>query len=307
MKSTASGESMTAGIDQDGTDYSYFVQVQMGSKGKDMYMLVDTGAGSSWLMAPGCTSPACKTHNSFGPDDSDTFESSKKDFSVSYGTGKVSGVLATDTIGLAGMSFKYQFGSATETSDDFETYAFDGILGLAMSQGANENFLKTMDESDQLKWNAFAVALNRASDGTNDGEISFGKTNSDLFSGDITYTDVSSDGDWAVACDEVSYNGKKAGVGGMSAYIDTGTSFIFGPPDSVKKIHSLIDGAETEDNISYYVPCDSNDSLTITFSGVSYEISPKDWISPQDNNGKCTSNVYGLAVVDGAWLFGILS
>ncbi|POR32963.1 Aspartic-type endopeptidase ctsD [Tolypocladium paradoxum] len=305
MEAAGSGKPMTAGIDQDGTDYSYFVKVQLGSKGKQMYMLVDTGAGSSWVMGSSCTVKACQMHNTFGPSDSNTFEANSKDFSISYGSGTVGGKLAADTITLAGVSFKYQFGLASQTSDDFGHFAFDGILGLSMSQGANDNFLKTMAEARKFDKNVFCIALNRASDGTNTGEIKFGSTNPDKYTGDITYTPVSAkDGDWAIPIDDIAYDGKKAQVGGVKSYIDTGTSFIFGPEDMVKKLHSVIPGSQSSDGMTYTVPCDSTKPLTLTFSGVDFMISPKDWISPEATSGKCTSNIYGRDVVKGSWLLG---
>lgn len=300
-----SGKSMTAGINQDGTDYSYFVTVQLGSKGKELYMLVDTGAGSSWVMGESCTDKACVMHNSFGPSDSNTFQDGAKTFSVSYGSGTVHGELVSDTIALAGVSFRYQFGLASKTSEDFAHFAFDGILGLSMGLGASQNFLQALSDSKKLDKNVFGIHLNRASEGENKGEIMFGSTNSALYTGDISYTPVGSkEGDWAIQIDEMSYDGKKADVGGVLAYIDTGTSFVFGPPDFVKKLHNNIPGSSSSDGLTYNVPCDTNKPLVFTFSGVDYEISAKDWVVGQDGNGKCTSNIYGHEVVAGSWLLG---
>ncbi|KPM45754.1 hypothetical protein AK830_g745 [Neonectria ditissima] len=304
MEADETDGKFSAGIDQDGTDYSYFVEVEVGSKKKKLYMLIDTGAGSSWVMSSDCDSDACAMHNLFGPDESDTLETSTEDFTIAYGSGKVGGKLAKDTFSVAGMSFKYQFGLATTTSDQFVQFAFDGILGLSLNQGVNENFLDTVADADELDKNIFCIALNRASDGTNQGEISFGTANEDKYSGDITYTSIEEGDDWIIKMDDVSYNGKEAGVGGLKSYIDTGTSFIFGPSDAVKKVHSLIPGAQSSDDTTWTVPCDSDKNLTFAFSGTEYVLSPKDWISPKSKSGTCTSNVYGHEVVKGAWLLG---
>ncbi|KAH6897427.1 aspartic peptidase domain-containing protein [Thelonectria olida] len=295
---------LSAGIDQDGTDYSYFVEVGIGSKQKKLYMLVDTGAGSSWVMGSDCTSDACGLHTTFGSDDSTTLEKSSEPFSIAYGSGKVSGSLAKDTFHLAGMSFDYQFGLTTTTSDQFTSFAFDGILGFSLNTGANQNFLGAVADSHELDQNIFCIALNRAEDGENNGEIRFGSINKDKFTGDITYTSLEDGDDWAIELGDMGYDGSKANVGGVPSYIDTGTSFIFGPSDSVTSLHSLIPGAESSDNKTWTVPCDSNKNLTITFSGASYQISPKDWISPKSKSGTCTSNIYGHEVVQGAWLLG---
>ncbi|KAG5982102.1 hypothetical protein E4U55_002280 [Claviceps digitariae] len=298
-------QSMTAGINQDGTDYSYFVTAKVGSKNKELYLLLDTGAGSTWVMGSSCTDKPCTMHNSFGTSDSDTLVNSKKSFSISYGSGTVEGNLITDVISVGGMSVKYMFGLASKASDDFTHFAFDGILGMSMNKGASDNFLSALADGNKLEKNIFGVALNRAADGRNNGEVRFGATNPDKYQGDISYTSVASKGqDWSIVIDDMAYGGKKAGNGGVLAYIDTGTSFVFGPGDRVKKLHAIIPGSSSADGLTYTVPCDSSDDLTFTFSGVDYRLSPKDWISPKDNEGKCTSNIYGHEVVDGAWLLG---
>ncbi|CAG9980579.1 unnamed protein product [Clonostachys byssicola] len=304
MVAKESGKDMTTGIDQDGTDYSYFIGANFGSGGKELYLLLDTGAGSSWVMGTDCTSKACTLHNSFGSKDSSSLTDSGKDFSITYGSGKVKGKIVTDKISVARMNLTYEFGIASETSDDFVNFAFDGILGLSRNNGANQNFLSAIKTSGQIKESIFGVSLHRASDGDNEGEISFGGPDSDKYTGDITYTStVQGKTDWAIQIDAMSYDGKKAGVGGIPAYIDTGTTYMFGPKDVVQKLHDTIPGSESSDGTSFRVPCDSKD-LTFTFSGVDYTVSAKDWVSPQNNAGKCTSNLYGQEVVKGAFLLG---
>ncbi|KAG6004814.1 hypothetical protein E4U21_000770 [Claviceps maximensis] len=298
-------DTMTAGINQDGTDYSYFVKAKIGSKNKEFYLLLDTGAGSTWVMGSSCTDKPCILHNTFGTSDSDTFVDSKKSFSIAYGSGTVQGNLVTDVINVGGIIVKYMFGLASKTSDDFTHFAFDGILGMSMNKGASDNFLSALADGNKVDKNIFGVALNRAADGRNNGEVRFGATNPDKYQGDISYTSVASKGqDWSIKMDDMAYGGKKAGNGGVLAYIDTGTSFVFGPGDRVKKLHAVIPGSSSADGLTYTVPCDSHDDLTFTFSGVDYTLSPRDWISPKDSEGKCTSNIYGHEVVEGSWLLG---
>ncbi|EGX97102.1 aspartic-type endopeptidase (CtsD), putative [Cordyceps militaris CM01] len=300
---TTPSTSDAAGINQDGTDYSYFIQVSIGSKGTKLYMLVDTGAGSSWVMGADCSSDACAKHNTFGTGQSDTLTISDKDFSVAYGSGKVSGKLATDTISVAGMSVKYQIGLASTTSTEFKDFAFDGILGLSMGSGASANFLATLTSAAAIKSAIFSVALSRAADGGTSGEIKFGGINSAKYTGDISYTSLASkSGDWAINLDDMSFDGKKAGVGKL-AYIDTGTTYIFGPPSVTDKVHAVIDGSKKQ-GAYYSVPCDTTTPITVTFSGVDYQIPAKDWVGAKDTSGTCFSNIYGQEVVKDSWLIG---
>lgn len=301
-------QSNSAGIAQDGGDISYFVQVGVGSKQTPMYMLLDSGAGTTWVMGSSCQTPACTMHSRFGPSDSTSLVASTKTFSIAYGSGKVVGSLASDTLSVAGMKATMSFGVADTTSDDFEHFPFDGILGLSMAKGATDNFLDMVKSEKLIGANMFAVSLNRNSDGPNNGEITFGATNPAKFTGDISYTPVSSDahGDWAIPLDDFEFDGNKAGITGKLAYIDTGTSYVFGPSSDVAALHKQIPGAKSGDGVTYTVPCDNNKPITVIFSGVKYAISAKEWHSGPNGNGDCTSNIYGHEVVKGQWLLGDL-
>ncbi|KAK2027455.1 eukaryotic aspartyl protease [Colletotrichum zoysiae] len=295
-----------ASVAQDGTDFSYFAQVKLGNNKKPMWMLMDTGAGTSWVMGSSCKSTACEKHGSFGPPDSTTYRATGETFSVAYGSGSVKGDKVNDTLSFAGMNFNFKFGVANETSDDFNHFPFDGILGLSMAGGETDNFMQVVKNAAQLPANIFCVYLSRAADGPNTSEISFGVCNPDKYTGDITYTGVGNNlGDWAVPLDGIAYDGLKSGAAGKLAYIDTGTSYVFGPKDDVAAFHKNIPGSTADEaGTTYKVPCDSNKDVTYSFSNVSYVISAKDWRGVPGADGTCTSNIYGHEVVTGAWLLG---
>lgn len=296
----------SVGIDQDGTDFAYFIDVDFGSTGKTMYMLCDTGAGTTWVMGKDCDSTACGMHTTWDPSESTTLSETDYSFSIAYGTGKVSGALVEDKISVAGIEVTMEFGVADTTSSDFEHFAFDGILGLAMTKGATDNFMGSLQEDKLLKSNVFSFDLNRAEDGSNTGELTFGGIDSSRYTGDITYTSVdsSANGEWAIMLDDMGYDGTNAGVTDKLAYIDTGTTYAFGPSDDVAALHELIPGANSTDGVTYTAPCDSNRSMSMTFSGVDHDISVKDWLSDPSSSGVCTSNIYGQEVVSGGWLVG---
>jgi hypothetical protein len=298
----------SAGINQDGTDFSYFAQVLVGSENTPRYMLLDTGAGTSWLMGSMCTSPACKNHNTFGPTDSKTYDLLPGgSFSIGYGTGQVSGLLANDTISFAGMKLTMTLGIANQTSNDFNNYPMDGILGLSQMQTDGQpNFIQTLVASNSLKSNVFGMSLNRNSDGPNTGEINFGAPDTSKFSGSLSYTPVSTnaEADWAIPMDNIGLGDKQSTVSGRLGYIDTGTSYIFAPQEDAEAFHALIPGSSVgKDGATYTVPCSTTDPITITFSGVTYSIASEDWVGPS-RNGVCTSNIYGMPVVEGGWLLG---
>ncbi|KAF7913125.1 uncharacterized protein EAE98_011676 [Botrytis deweyae] len=305
---TAATPSQTnsAGILQTGTDFSYFAQVELGSKNDPLLMLLDTGAGTSWVMGPDCTSSACKTRASFGAADSATYKAVNMDLDIAYGSGHVTGTYATDTINFAGMSLPLTLGIANKTSDQFNSFPFSGILGLSQQTGPVPNFLQTVVSSKSLKANVFGMDLNRASDGTNTGEINFGAPDTSRYSGDLSYTSVAKNGPnhWALSLDSVGVGNTQLSTTGRLGYLDSGTSYIFGQPTDVIAFHALVPDAVTTDNNTWTVPCSTTTSISFTFSGVTYNVSSVDWVGPSVD-GVCTSNVYAVAVVDtNSWLIG---
>ncbi|KAI1825681.1 aspartic peptidase domain-containing protein [Xylaria intraflava] len=291
----------SAGIDQDGADYSYFAEVKLGSKGKQLYMLLDTGASTTWVMGSSCTSKSCLIHNTFGPNDSTTYNDTGEPYNVEYGTGSVHGHIAQDTLSLAGLSVTFPFGVANSTSDQFTQFPFDGILGLSTS---SDTWLSTVKQAKLIDANIFGVSLSRSSDNTNDGEIMFGATDPDKYTGDITYASVKSNSAWTIPLDDVMVSGKSAGLTGRSAYIDTGTSFVFGPPADVETMYKLIPGSSSTDGSTYTIPCDTDSQIAFTFSGKSWTVSSKDFVSAPSSNGACTGNIYGTEYIPGGWLLG---
>ncbi|TVY31934.1 Aspartic-type endopeptidase [Lachnellula subtilissima] len=295
----------SAGIDQDGTDFSYFAEVKLGSANKPVYLLLDTGAGTTWVMGPSCTSGPCKTHDSFGSSDSKTFKDLSTPFSISYGSGNVTGSMAQDSLSIAGMSFTAAIGIASTVSDQFNTFPIDGILGLSLSKSDGQNFWETLAASKTLKSNMVGLAIDRASDGPNTGVINFGSPDTSRFSGSLDYFPSESNlsDDWAVNITNVGVGTTQIGISSMG-YIDTGTSFIFAPPADAKKLHASIDGATSSDDSTYTVPCTTTTPLTFSFGQSTYSVPSKDWVSAEAN-GVCTSNVYGVGVVDdNSWLIG---
>jgi len=307
---TAANPSQTnsAGIDQDGTDFSYFAVVKFGSASTPLYLLLDTGASTTWVMGPSCTTNACQTHDSFGTGDSTTLRTTTEPFEVAYGAGNVNGTLASDSVSIAGMMFQMTFGIANYTSSDFQNFPIDGILGLSLAKSSTPSFVQTLVASKALKSNLFGMSLNRASNGPNTGEINFGAPDTSKYSGNLNYFPVSSngEGDWAIPMGNVGFGNTQSGITGKLAYIDTGTSYIFCPPDQAATFYGIVPGSKilsTGTTVTYSVPCDTTTVLTFTFGSATYSVLAKDWIGPEVN-GVCTGNVYGHAVVPDAWLLG---
>lgn len=293
------------GISQDGHDYTYFVQAEIGSAKQKMYMLLDTGAGTTWLMGSDCTTEPCKIHDTWDSSTSQTYEGTEQNFSVHYGSGTVKGINAQDSISLGGIDVTMQFGVAHETSKDFKHFPFDGILGMSMTKGKSDNFPLMLKDSNELESNVFSVHLDRGTSDENRGELLLGGINDKKYTGELGYTNIVKDTkDWAIPLDGVGIDDQTAGVKAKLGYIDTGTSFIFASRDDVKALHELIPGATSGDGVNWRVPCDTKKRVAFTFSGKRYTVAPEDYLSASPGGGLCKSNIYGQEVVSDGWLLG---
>jgi hypothetical protein len=299
----------SAGLDQDGLDYSYFAEVYLGTEANPYYLLLDCGAQQTWVMGSNCTSEPCLTHNTFGPANSTTYTAVDYPWSATYGQGSSNGTSANDTASLAGLKVPLTMGIATIASNDFNSFPIDGILGLAQGSVHYPSFLSALASSKLLPSTVFGVSLNSAGDGPNTGEVNFGAPDTSKYSGDLTYASSTSTVQWVVPVTYVGVVGNTTAIAEQSAYIDTGTSFVYGAPENVATLHSMIPGAQSTDGVQWYVPCTTNTSVIFNIGGVPFNVSASDWVGSAINeplvNGNCPSLIVGQEIVGiTGWLLG---
>jgi hypothetical protein len=301
-------QTLAAPVDQDGDDYSYFTEIEIGSSNTKMYVLIDTGASGTWVMGSNCKSKACLVHNTFDPSSSTTYKSTGDVLDFQYGSGTVSGVYGTDTLSLAGFDINMKIGVANITSDDFLGFPIDGILGFSRAGQTSPGLMDALVSNKIITSKIFCIHLNRNSDGTNDGEISFGAVDTSKYTGSINYSPLAQDdGSWTIAIDKIAAGTTNTGVTGAIAYIDTGTSYACVSASAAKLLHSVIPGSSTNSGGYWLVPCDTKINLSFTFSGVTYNIPPEDWIA-SGSGDLCFSNFYPKNCLENenAWLLGDL-
>ncbi|KAK5070684.1 hypothetical protein LTR70_010586 [Exophiala xenobiotica] len=296
-------------IDQDGSDYSYFSTMQFGSKGQEMYMLIDTGSANTWVFSSDCEATTCSIHNTFGKEDSTTLEATTEPWDLSYGTGDVSGVVATDTLAFANFTVQMGFGLAVNASDDFNNYPMDGILGLGRrtsDQLGTPTIMDILSADKLISSNKIGVHLHRAEDGTKDGEIVFGGIDTDKFSGTLSYTETSNNDAWEIPVQDMLVNGQPCNFTDRTAIIDTGTTFILMPPADAAALHDLIPGSATSGE-GFTLPCSTTVKLEVSINGKLYAVSPKDYIGNPTSSGSstCGSTIIGhQAFGDQQWILG---
>ncbi|KAF2117812.1 aspartic peptidase domain-containing protein [Lophiotrema nucula] len=287
------------------------VAVKFGESTEEYHLLLDSAASNTWVMSEKCTTDACSTHNSFGNGDSSTLKTEDTTFSITYGTGSVSGTLGTDDVHISSISTSLTFGLASNVSDEFSSYPMDGILGIGRGDNSDgtikaPTLMDALSSSGSIKSKIFAIHLSRTADGLNDGELNLGELNKDRYDGDINYipTVANENGFWEIPVDDAGIEGTLLGLKGRSAILDSGTSFILMPePDGVA-LHKLIDGSK-QSGETFTVPCSTTTPIQISFNGQSYNVSTADYIGGKMDDGSCKSNIIGRQTFgESQWLVG---
>ncbi|KXG52530.1 Peptidase A1 [Penicillium griseofulvum] len=307
----------SAPLNQDGTDYSYFSPVYVGSEKKEMWMAIDTGAPNTWVYDSSCNMDVCERHHKFDKSSSTSYTTDGSTFSLYYGSGRVDGKMGKDTISIAGLEVTQTFGQANNISENFQSYPFDGILGLGRSHTEGWNLPSFMDlvaDKKLIKSNLVGFSLSRSVDGGKDGEINFGGVDTTKFDGTISYT-ATKGKTWSIPLDDAYVNGKSCNFSGKSATIDTGTTYLMIPPSDAETLFSLVPDSSklpdsphqpADDQDNYLIPCNSTSTIEFEFSGVKYNVSPKDYVGKPNgtNSDYCVSTIVGYASNGATWLVG---
>jgi hypothetical protein len=188
----------------------------------------------------------------------------------------------------------------------------DGILGIGRGSKIKGNIeapqvMDVLTSSNLIGAKLYGVYLNRAEDSLYDGEFNLGEPNKDLYDGDLNQIPLveNDKGFWEIKVDDAGVRDVDLGISGRSAFIDTGTSFMFLPEPDARSIHESISGY-TSSGENFYVPCDTDDVIWIAFGGQKYNISAADWVGDEDEDvGGCRSNIIGRQTFgETQWLVG---
>lgn len=312
---TTSGDTGTALVDQDGHDISYYIEVKIGTIGDKSTnttynLVVDTGSFYTWVYGVSCTSSDCAAHSRLDPSDSSSINVTSDQFSISYTSGSVQGMIAIDTLSYAGFSSPMHFGLASTVDSSFADFPIDGIMGLPGKDKSPDSFpgvINTLFNQSLISERVFGINLGRGSNENDEGSFTIGGIDSSKYTGDIVYTPSIANSDfWELEVGGTFINDFEVDFGGSrTAIIDTGTTLLIMAPDDALKLHSHISGSQT-DGSNFVIPCNTTMLLQFEFNGVKWTVSPEDYIGNvySESDGTCISNIQGIQFSDNRWIFG---
>jgi len=234
---------------------------------------------------------------------------------INYGSGSVVGIVSQDTVTFGGFTVPQQtFLAVTETNLSLLTFGISGIMGLGFEaiSGLNATpFWAELNDTNQLSAPIMSIYLQRyiasAQYSESGGTLTLGGTDTSLYTGDIDYNDMPSGAVpsyWLQEVKNLTVHGSEIIVNSTNgvAAIDTGTTLIGAPTNYVEEIWGAVPGSEAltgEYQGMYAYPCSTDLSISVSFGGISWQISNADmsiadFTTTEDSGSMCVGAIFDL-------------
>ncbi|KAI0083858.1 aspartic peptidase domain-containing protein [Irpex rosettiformis] len=265
--------------------------IDVGTPPQTFTVLFDTGSSDIFLPGPNCNSAACNGHQS----------------------GSVQGRQYADKVSFGDLTTTTQaLGAATVYSTNFgaNTFPPDGMVGMAYQSISRFNsppLFQSLAQNNTLP-PIFSFKMTES-----DSELLLGGADQSLYSGSFTYTPVTTQGFWQVTLGSVNVNSTAvASLRNVQSIIDTGTTLILAPYKQAKAFYASIPGSKNAvasvGNGFYTFPCSSTQTVSLTYSGRSFNIDPQHFnlgrVDPGSNDcvGAIVGTSFNFWIVGGTFL-----
>ncbi|KAL1661371.1 aspartic peptidase domain-containing protein, partial [Schizophyllum commune] len=268
---------------------TYTLSVGVGSPATDYTLLIDTGSSNTWVGAD-------KKYK-----ETSTSKSTGHKFNVSYGSGKVSGTEYTDQVTLGDdLVIKSQSIGVASSAQGFNDV--DGILGIGpvdLTQGtvASTSSVPTVTDNLYKQGTIPTESIGifyqptTSTEEVANGEMTFGGTDDERFTGQITYTPITSTSPasnyWGI--DQTVTYGEDGTtlMDNLAGIVDTGTTLLLIATDAFQKYQKAT-GATLDNSTGLLTITEdqynSLKSLFFKIGDTTFEFTPNAQIWPRKLN-----------------------
>ncbi|XP_037284017.2 lysosomal aspartic protease [Rhipicephalus microplus] len=263
----------------------YYGVLTIGTPPQTFKLFMDTGSSNFWVPSAKCDdSMACRDHAKYDSTKSSTYTKNGRSIRIRYSGGIVRGFTSIDNVGIGPATVQqYKFAEMDHSDGKlFKNAKYDGIFGLAFPSISQNNQLPLFDamvKQGVVRQAVFSLHLSKQPSEQNGGEIYFGGINTRRYTGDVHYVAVNKAGHWQITMDNMDVKGTKLCIGGCNAVVDSGTSFVSGPPKDVETLHKVI-GAKRTGPGYYEVDCNEISKLppiTFNLNGKAFPLKGEDY------------------------------
>ncbi|XP_055615786.1 lysosomal aspartic protease-like [Toxorhynchites rutilus septentrionalis] len=287
-------------------DTQFFGIITIGTPPQSFKVIFDTGSANLWVPAVGCRarSKDCVAENAYNPLLSSTYEKNGTSFFIQYASGGLFGHLSTDTVIVSGLAVKRQtFTEAAILSGEaFASAKFDGVMGLAYKTSAVSGVVPVfynMYNQGLISEPIFAFYLNKDPYASFGGEVTFGGSNPNRYTGSFTYVPVVRPAYWEVKMDSMQFGTTELCGSNCNAVIDTGTNFIGGPVKHTVTLNKALGGTPTSTGL-FNIDCSlvsGLPSVTFRMGGKPFVLTGDDYVLRVEYNGG-TRCLYGFQAIN---------
>ncbi|KAL5495110.1 hypothetical protein ACEPAI_572 [Sanghuangporus weigelae] len=223
---------------------TYVASVGVGSPATTYSLLIDTGSSNTWV---GAGRSYARTSTSTQTDDR---------VSVTYGSGSFSGTEFTDAVSLGnGLTIAKQSIGVASTSQGFQ--GVDGILGIGpvdltvdtLSPDTGSTIPTVTDNlfrQGTISANLIGISFEPTTqEVANNGELTFGGTDSSKFTGSIAFSPITSTNPasefWGIN-QSIRYGSSTTILSNTAGIVDTGTTLVLIASDAFRRYQSATGG-----------------------------------------------------------------
>jgi len=287
-------------------DAQYYGPISIGTPAQSFNVVFDTGSSNLWVPSKKCAllNIACKTHSKYDSTKSSTYVKNGTNFAIRYGSGSLSGFTSQDTVTVGDVSVpNLQFAEAVkEPGVAFIAAHFDGILGFGYPQisvNGMPPFFQAALASGAIKEPKFAFSLATHGSVAQGGELVLGGVDSSKYTGDFTYTPVTTKGYWQFSVDSITLGSDAVGTT-VNAIADTGTSLLAVPKATFTSLVAKLPGVSPLAAGEYSVDCSKISQMpTLTFKigGKDFALEGTDYVLQISQMGQ-TQCLLGMMGID---------